>query len=142
MSASWDRTLKVCDLTTGAVLHTLTGHAGPVDGVAITLDGKRAVSASWDKTLKVWDLTTGAVLHTLAGHEDSVTGVAVTPDGERAVSASRDKTVKVWDLATGVVVATFTAEGAALACAVAPDGLTIVAGDGLGRVHFLRLENA
>ncbi|WP_318285844.1 N-acetylglucosamine kinase [Limnospira fusiformis] len=25
-------------------------------------------------------------------------------------------------------------------CAVAPDGVTVVAGDNVGRVHFLRLE--
>jgi hypothetical protein len=47
-----------------------------------------------------------------------------------------------WDLATGAVVATFTADRYLPACAIAPDGVTIVAGDGLGRVHFLRLKNA
>jgi WD40 repeat protein len=30
--------------------------------VAVSRDGRRAVSASEDKTLKVWDLETGAVL--------------------------------------------------------------------------------
>ena len=38
------------------LLRTMAGHRGPVSGVAVTLDGKRAVSASRDKTLKVWDL--------------------------------------------------------------------------------------
>ena len=37
-------------------------------GVAVTPDGKRAVSASEDKTLKVWDLETGRALRTLEGH--------------------------------------------------------------------------
>ena len=74
--------------------------------MAVTADGKRAVSASWDKTLKVWDLETGRALRTLRGHSDSVTGVAVTADGKRAVSASWDKTLKVWDLETGRAVRT------------------------------------
>jgi WD40 repeat protein len=39
-------------------LCTLHGHSPKVNGVAVTLDGKRAVSAS-DDTLKVWDLETG-----------------------------------------------------------------------------------
>ena len=40
-----------------------------VAAVALTPDGKRAVSASWDKTLKVWDLERGEVLRTpLEGH--------------------------------------------------------------------------
>jgi WD40 repeat protein len=140
VSASEDNTLKVWDLTTEAVMHTLKGHADPVNGVSVTPDGLRAMSASDDNTLKIWDLTTRAVLLTLEGHADSINAVAMTPDGQRAVSASDDNTVRVWDLATGAVVATFVADGSAYACAVAPDGATDVAGDALGRVHFLHLE--
>jgi hypothetical protein len=80
---------------------TLAGHSGWVYGVAVSADGRRAVSASKDKTLKVWDLETGDELRTLAGHSAAVNGVAVSADGRRAVSASDDKTLKVWDLETG-----------------------------------------
>src|ERR1035441_1600637 len=72
-----------------------------VDAVAVTPDGRRAVSASADDTLKVWELETGRELHTLAGHINDVNAVAVTPDGRRAVSASDDGTLKVWELETG-----------------------------------------
>jgi hypothetical protein len=41
------------------------------------------------------------------------------------------------------VVATFTADGSIPCCAIRPDGVTIVAGESSGRVHFLqRPENA
>ena len=43
------------DLETGRELRTLEGHSDWVNGVAVTPDGRRAVSASGDKTLKVWD---------------------------------------------------------------------------------------
>jgi hypothetical protein len=46
----------------------------------------------------------------------------------------------VWDLVDGTLVATFSGEGPLPACAVGPDGVTIVAGEASGRVHFLRLE--
>ncbi|HUW84091.1 MAG TPA: NB-ARC domain-containing protein [Phycisphaerae bacterium] len=82
----------------------------------------------------------GPLLRTLTGHTASVWAVAVTPDGRQAVSGSFDNTLRVWDLETGRVVATFSADGAVTACAVVPDGLTIVAGDALGQVHILRLE--
>ena len=42
----------------GRELRTLEGHAGCVNGVALSADGRRAVSASCDKTLKVWDVET------------------------------------------------------------------------------------
>jgi len=66
--------------------------------------------------------------------------VAVSADCSRAVSGSEDRTVRVWDLDNGRQIATFTADAPVNACAVTPDGRTIVAGDQLGRVHFLRLE--
>jgi len=40
----------------------------------------------------------------------------------------------------GKVVAAFTADAPLLSCGVGPDGRVIVAGDALGRVHFLSLE--
>jgi WD40 repeat protein len=61
-------TLKVWDLDTGRELRTLQGHSGGVNGVAISPDGRHAVSASYDNTLKVWDLETGRELRTLEGH--------------------------------------------------------------------------
>ena len=85
----------------GPLLRTLSGHTREVQGVAVTADGRLAVSASGDQTLKVWDLVTGQQRRTLGGHTDKVTAVAVTPDGRLAVSTSWDQTLKVWDLATG-----------------------------------------
>ncbi len=69
--------------------------------MAVSADGRRAVSASGDRTLKVWDLETGRELRTLEGRSSYVYGVAASADGRRAVSASDDRTLKVWDLDTG-----------------------------------------
>jgi WD40 repeat protein len=83
----------------GAEIFTLEGHDGPVDAVALTPDGRLAVSGSVDRTLKVWDLTRpDAPPRTLTGHKGVVLAVALTPDGRLAVSGSGDGTLKVWDL--------------------------------------------
>jgi WD40 repeat protein len=95
---SSDKELKVCDLATGRVLHTLRGHSDIPGCAAVTEDGKRIVSGSRDWTLKVWDSQTGRLLGTLDGHSGRVFSVAVTANGKRAVSASLDRTVKVWSL--------------------------------------------
>ena len=46
----------------GRELRTLSGHSERVRDVALSEDGRRAVSASDDKTLKVWDLESGREL--------------------------------------------------------------------------------
>ena len=67
----WLRTLypSLCPPGT-PLIRTLEGHSDSVNGVAVTGDGRRAVSASSDNTLKVWDLETGRELRTLEGHSD------------------------------------------------------------------------
>lgn len=77
---------------------------------------------------------------TLTGHSSPVRAVAITPNGKQVVSASIDNTLKVWDLESGTEIASFSGDGALFCCAVVPDGVTIVAGEASGRVHFLRLE--
>jgi WD40 repeat protein len=100
-----------------------SGHSESVQAVALTPDGRRAVSASKDNTLKVWDLESGVELHTLAGHASCVVAVAVTPDGRKAVSASWDRTLRVWDLGSGVGLHTLVGHSATIsAVAVTPDG--------------------
>ena len=127
------------DLETGRAARALEGHAGQVNGVAVTPDGKRAVSASVDGKLKVWNLDSGCALRTLECGVLPVTGVAVTADGERATSVSQDKTLKVWDLATGRLIVRFHCDGSELCSACAAPN-RIVAGDHRGRVYFLALE--
>ena len=88
------------------LIRTMTGHAGTVNGVAITPDGPRAVSASGDHSLKLWDLESGRELRTFQGHTDVIWWVTVTPDGELVLSASQDRTVRIWGLESGRLIRT------------------------------------
>jgi WD40 repeat protein len=77
-----------------------------VEGVALSADGRLAISASIDilhrgDTLKIWDIPTGRELRTLAGDSGVVPCVALSADGRLAVSASPGETLKVWDVPTG-----------------------------------------
>jgi WD40 repeat protein len=65
--------LKILDLGSGCELRTLSGHQDDVAAVAVTPDGKRAVSGSYDKTVIVWDLVGG---RELARFEAIVVGFA------------------------------------------------------------------
>jgi predicted NACHT family NTPase len=68
-SGSFDKTIKIWDVTTGKVLNTLKGHESLVNSVEFSPDGQQLASGSRDKTIKIWDVTTGKVLNTLKGHE-------------------------------------------------------------------------
>src|SRR5450755_4001954 len=103
-----DERARRSELETGRALRTLQGHAGQVNAVAVTPDGRYAVSASAHQTLKVCELQSGRALRALQGHAALVNSVAVTPDGRLAVSASADQTVKVWELESGSTIATFS----------------------------------
>jgi WD40 repeat protein len=61
-SASYDRTVKIWDATSGAYLQTLKGYSRIVSLVAFSHDSTRLASASDDKTVKIWDATSGACL--------------------------------------------------------------------------------
>jgi len=89
------------DLASGVEIRTLKGHDGPVLGVAISPDGRTALSGSHDHTLKLWDLDTGWEIRTLSGHTDAVLSAAFSPDGKTALSGSADNTLKVWDFGRG-----------------------------------------
>jgi WD40 repeat protein len=67
--------------------------------------------------------------------------LATTADGKVQVWASGDETIKVWDASARQFIANFTGESEIKCCGIAPDGVTIVAGEVSGRLHFLRLES-
>ena len=106
-----------------ALVRALAGHARAVSSVAVSADGRLALSASVDGTVKVWDLTSGQERRTLAGHTDLVSSVAVSADGRLALSASVNGTVKVWDPTSGQELRTLKGHARAVSSvAVSADG--------------------
>lgn len=141
ISGSDDQTIKIWNLETRKELFTLKGHEDSVNTISITPDGKHLISGSKDKTIKIWHLENREEIFTFTGHTDSINSVKVTSDGQLVISASSDKTIQVWEFKTRKVIAKFTGESEINCCAVAPDNVTIVAGEEAGNIHFLRLQD-
>ncbi|MGD8238788.1 MAG: DUF4062 domain-containing protein [Armatimonadota bacterium] len=139
VSVAFDGTLIVWDLQSGRPIREATVDGGLFRGVALLPGRERAVTASDDGTLRLWDLDEGTVAEASKGHSGSINCVTVSPDGQWIVSASRDQSVRVWDCHLARCVTTFTGESPMQACAVAPGGATIFAGEGQARIHILRL---
>jgi WD40 repeat protein len=115
----------VWDVGSGHELRKLEGHFPyAVHAVALSRDGRLAVSSAQDKRLKVWEVGSGHELRTLEGHSDTVARVALSGDGRVAVSTSHDKTLKVWDVESGRELR--TVEGHSGAVALSEDRLLAI----------------
>ncbi|XP_077982688.1 NACHT domain- and WD repeat-containing protein 1-like [Glandiceps talaboti] len=65
VTASRDFTVRVWNLETDEVIHTLQAHSDAVYCVAVTDNGKWLVSGAADDKLIVWSLRTGEIIHRL-----------------------------------------------------------------------------
>jgi len=142
ISGAQDGGIRVWDLETGKMVHRLVGHSQRVSTLSVTPEGKGLISGSRDTTLMVWDLDSGEKIHTLAGHQDFVNSAAISIGNRAVLSGSRDNSLRVWNLDSGQEIAQLILETSVIDCAASPDGVTFVAGDEGGVVHFLRLVNA
>jgi len=96
------------------------GHSDAVKAVALSPDGRFAVSGSADGTLKFWDTATGRVIYTSYHHLDrqsvsaflggrydnitllpQVTSIDISADGEWLISGATDGNVVVTEIKTG-----------------------------------------
>jgi small GTP-binding protein len=123
------------ELSTLRPTYVLEGHTGRVLSVALSADGRRALSGSKDTTVRVWDVDTGHCLHVFHGHTDGVLSVALSPDGCRALSGSEDTTVRVWEVEIGRCVGVFEGHAEAVSVAWNADGRHALSGDKGGCVQ-------
>jgi WD40 repeat protein len=124
-----------------ALVRTLTGHEDWINTVAVTPDGRYALSGSHDHTLKLWDLATGQSRLTFKGHTGPVYALAIFPDGREAVSGSTDGTMGLWDLTTGQPRLVFAAhEGPVYALAITPDSRYVLSASSDDTLRFWDLR--
>ena len=101
----------------------MVGHGGFVKGVAVSPDGRHALSASFDYRLILWNIADQSELRSYDAHEAGVNAVAFRPDGRQAVSASDDGTVRLWEVESGRLLHSFKGHrGKVPQVAVSPDG--------------------
>ncbi len=129
-TASQDKTVRLWNVKTAALRHTLNEHTSEVNWVRFSPDGKTLASTGDDQTIKLWDTETGRLKTTLSGQPDEVVAVLFTPDGRRLISGSRRGKVTLWDLAKEKPCGSFASTTGLQSMAISPDGAALaIAGD-------------
>jgi serine/threonine-protein kinase len=105
--------IKLWDVATGKLLHTLAGHSNWVMWLDFAPQGTRLASASRDGTVRIWDTQPPGELRVLAGPPGSIDHVAFSPDGSQVACVSNSSHARAWLTATGKELYTRIANGVA-----------------------------
>lgn len=87
---------------TGKLLDILSGHQGPVSGLAFSPNGSgELASTSWDRTVRLWELfRRSGNVEPFSLNGDGL-AIAFRPDGREVAAATLDGQLAFWDASTG-----------------------------------------
>jgi len=98
-SAGPDHSILLWDLARGARTQTLTGHTGPVLGLAWSPDGARLLSGSADKSLRLWTLADQSSVSVDVAQD--IHAVTFAVDGKRIAAGCGDFLIRLYAIPTG-----------------------------------------
>jgi WD40 repeat protein/serine/threonine protein kinase len=140
--------IRIWDVPSGTLLHTLRGHSQNLMGLAFSPDGGTlaSVSGSWlavpqaasrPGELVLWNARTGAMIHRAEGHTGPLTGLAYDPAGGQIATSSWDCTVRLWDARSLEPRRTLTGhQDWVLAVAFSPDGAHLASAGADGAIRL------
>jgi WD40 repeat protein/tRNA A-37 threonylcarbamoyl transferase component Bud32 len=105
--ATTDHRLCLWDVEMSEVLRDLVGHQAPITHLAVSAEGRRAVSAarpqSLDGSVRAWDLESGRELSHSTENPVGVRNLSISADGRRAL-IDCEQHIDLWDVDTGRVI--------------------------------------
>jgi WD40 repeat protein len=107
-SGSWDKTIKLWDVTTGREVKSLPPQPTGIEAIAFSPNGRWLASERSDNSVALIDAATGKEIRTLTSRKGSDPlnknwdySLAFSPDGRWLASGTDGNTVGVWDVGTG-----------------------------------------
>lgn len=110
ISAGEDTTIKIWDLSTNSLRHTLRGHVAPVRVIALSPDGQLLASAAdandlipgSDRVIHIWDVQSGTLLKTFTP-TDRIAALAISADRQILLAGTEHGSIQAWNLQTGQI---------------------------------------
>ena len=103
IKASADHTLNIWNLNTGKLTGNLTGHAAPIQDIALFSDGRKLIMRSSDRSLKIWDLDSKREVFSHQSQADFIESMALSPDDRFLYTAAVNQAPTVLDLVNNQV---------------------------------------
>ncbi|BAV50867.1 (Myosin heavy-chain) kinase., Histone acetyltransferase [Mesorhizobium loti] len=100
VTASYDKTGGVWDISSGAETEVLKGHEEALERAEFSPDGSRILTAARDGTARIWDAVSGEQLFILRPVGNYPTAI-FSPDGTRVLTAGENSDATLWDARTG-----------------------------------------
>jgi WD40 repeat protein len=140
LTAGEDSWVRVWDLASGKEMQRFDGHTHVVYTLAVSPDGRRALSGSGsyilskaedvDWSVCLWEIETGRELQRLTGRGPGITSVAFSPDGQRALFGEFGGTVRLWDVPGWKEIRKFDFKHGLWSLCFSPDGTRALSSGG------------
>jgi WD40 repeat protein len=128
-----DGIARLWDVSTGALIGTLTGHSAKVLNVAFSPDDRLVVTSSADGTARLWNTTSQKPVDPPLGPGSErraaaeVWTASFSADGKTVVTGSADGAVRLWDVSSHAMLVEFAGlSGQVHGAALNPDMTRIV----------------
>ena len=106
-SGSFEKEVKIWNVSSGKLIKTLYGHSSNVCSVSFSQDGNYALSSSWDHTIRIWDVHSGKTIRIMEKHIVSpVYSAHFNSDDSKIISSEMYGNLQVWDTETGALLQT------------------------------------
>ncbi len=124
-----DKDIWVRDLETGDVVARWHGHEGIIDALAVSPDGRLALSSASDRTARLWDVGTGSELKRFPGQTELDLHAIFTRDGQSAIVASAGHLIRIFEVESGRERLVLRGHsGKVDSFAASPDGRLLISG--------------
>lgn len=120
-SSSFDRTVRVWDLSTGTTIQTMN-ETDSGYFLAVFPDQQRFAVATGGNEYHIWNQSTGKIEHRLDSGAATAWTLALSPDGKSLLTGHSDGTPRVWNTQTGEIIAQGMGRQSIGTVAISPDG--------------------